>query len=127
MLHLVAPVITYDIWFYISHVILHKYLYKIHSIHHTAQEPTWRDTYLAHWFESPFQGVGFLAPYLVYKYSWLDTLVILAFLNIRGMMRHDSRFVWLVGNYHLIHHKHPEYNYSEVWIDSLAGTLFKSS
>jgi hypothetical protein len=75
MIHLVVSVITYDIWFYISHLILHKYLYKIHSIHHLAKEPKWSDTYVAHWFESPFQGVGMFAPYLVYRYSWLDTFV----------------------------------------------------
>jgi sterol desaturase/sphingolipid hydroxylase (fatty acid hydroxylase superfamily) len=124
MIHLVASVITYDIWFYISHVILHKYLYKIHRIHHITEDLKWPDTYVAHWFESPFQGFGFLAPYLVYKYTWLDTLVILAFLNMRGIMRHDTRCVWLVGNHHILHHKHPEYNYGEGWIDSLIGTAY---
>lgn len=124
MIHLLASVITYDIWFYISHLILHKYLYAIHSIHHAAVKPIWTDTYLGHWFESPFQGVGMFFPYLVYKYTWLDTLAILAFLNVRGMMRHDKRFVWLIGDHHLIHHKDGRYNFGEGWIDSLCGTAF---
>jgi len=126
MIHLIASVITYDIWFYISHLILHKYLYAIHRVHHSAEEPKWPDTYVAHWFESPFQGGGFLVPYLVYKYTWLDTLFILAFLNLRGMMRHDARFIWLVGDHHLIHHKDGKYNFGEVWVDSLFGTILDS-
>lgn len=123
MIHLLVSVITYDIWFYISHLILHKYLYKIHSIHHIAKEPKWSDTYVGHWFESPFQGVGMFVPYLVYKYSWLDTFVLLAFLNVRGMMTHDKRFAFLVGNHHLLHHKYQIYNYGSPWIDSLCGTI----
>jgi sterol desaturase/sphingolipid hydroxylase (fatty acid hydroxylase superfamily) len=122
MIHLVASVITYDIWFYISHLILHKYLYKIHSVHHSAEEPSWPDTYLGQWFETPCQGVGFLVPYCVYKYTWLDTLLILAFLNMRGMMRHDKRFIWILGDHHLLHHKYGSCNYGEPWIDSLVGT-----
>jgi sterol desaturase/sphingolipid hydroxylase (fatty acid hydroxylase superfamily) len=124
MIHLVGPVITYDIWFYISHVLLHTHLYKFHKVHHSVEEPTWSDTYVAHWIESPFQGIGMFFPYLVYTYSWLDTLLILAFLNVRGMMRHDSRFIWLVGNHHLLHHKYPGYNYGNYWIDSLFGTQY---
>jgi sterol desaturase/sphingolipid hydroxylase (fatty acid hydroxylase superfamily) len=44
-------------------------------------------------------------------------------LNIRGMMRHDKRGTWLVGNHHLLHHQYPRYNYGEVWLDYLGGTL----
>jgi len=124
MIHLVISVITYDIWFYISHVLLHKYLYKIHRIHHTVEEPKWQDTYVAHWFESPFQGVGMFFPYLLCKYSWLDTFLIFTFINVRGMMRHDKRFIFLVGNHHLLHHKHQGYNYGNYWIDYLAGTQY---
>jgi sterol desaturase/sphingolipid hydroxylase (fatty acid hydroxylase superfamily) len=124
MIHLVLSVISYDIWFYISHVLLHTYLYKMHSIHHVEKELTWKDTYVAHWFESPFQGVGMFFPYLVCKYSWLDTFAILTFLNIRGMMRHDGRFVWIVGNHHLLHHRHQQYNYGNYWIDALVGTQY---
>ena len=43
-------------------------------------------------------------------------------LNIRGMLRHDYRFIWLVGNHHLLHHKYPQYNYGEYWLDYLFGT-----
>ena len=124
MIRLVASVISYDIWFYISHVLLHTYLYKFHKVHHVARELTWPDTYVAHWMEGPFQGIGMFAPYLVYKYTWLDTLIILAFLNVRGMMRHDGRFIWVVGNHHLLHHKYPAYNYGNHWIDDIFGTQY---
>jgi len=119
------PVLTYDIWFYISHVMLHsKLLYPIHSIHHQKEEPQWMDTYLGHWLESPFQGIGTFVPYLFYTYTWQETMGILVFLNIRGMMRHDKRTAWLVdGGHHLEHHRRPLCNYGEVWIDWLCGTL----
>jgi sterol desaturase/sphingolipid hydroxylase (fatty acid hydroxylase superfamily) len=124
MIHLVVPVITYDIWFYISHVLLHKYLYKFHKIHHLKEEITWKDTYVGHWMESPFQGIGMFFPYLLCKYTWLDTFLILVFLNVRGMMRHDSRFIWLVGNHHVLHHRFQGYNYGNYWIDYLCGTQY---
>jgi sterol desaturase/sphingolipid hydroxylase (fatty acid hydroxylase superfamily) len=124
MIHLVLSVISYDIWFYISHVLLHTYLYKFHKIHHLQEELRWPDTYVAHWMEGPFQGVGMFFPYLLCKYTWLDTFAILAFLNIRGMMRHDGRFIWIVGNHHLLHHKHQGYNYGNYWIDALFGTQY---
>jgi len=82
------------------------------------------DTYLAHWFESPFQGIGMFVPYLFYTYTWQETVGILAVLNIRGMMRHDKRTSWLVdGEHHLEHHARATCNYGEVWIDWLCGTL----
>jgi sterol desaturase/sphingolipid hydroxylase (fatty acid hydroxylase superfamily) len=40
------------------------------------------------------------------------------------MMRHDDRFTWLIGNHHLLHHKYPQYNYGEYWLDWLGGTLY---
>jgi len=123
MIRVFISILTYDIWFYISHVMLHsKYLYKYHSIHHSKVIPTWRDTYLAHPLEGPFQGVGMFVPYLIYDYTALDTIIILAILNCRGLMRHDARFNRIVGNHHLLHHQYQKYNYGEAWIDRLLGT-----
>lgn len=82
------------------------------------------DTYLGHRLEGPFQGLGMFVPYLFYTYTWQETVGILVFLNIRGMMRHDKRTAWLVdGGHHLEHHRRPLCNYGEVWIDWLCGTL----
>jgi sterol desaturase/sphingolipid hydroxylase (fatty acid hydroxylase superfamily) len=41
------------------------------------------------------------------------------------MMRHDKRFVWLIGDHHLLHHRDGRYNFGEGWIDSLCGTRFE--
>jgi sterol desaturase/sphingolipid hydroxylase (fatty acid hydroxylase superfamily) len=121
----VLSIISYDIWFYISHVILHSnILAKYHHIHHIAPDPNWVDTYISHWAEGPFQGVGMFFPYVVYNYTLTDTVIILALLNARGMMRHDKRWVWLIGNHHLLHHKHSDCNYGEYWIDTLCGTRY---
>ena len=125
MFHIVASILCYDIWFYISHRILHtRALYPLHSIHHKYAIPTMWDTYEGHWFESVFQGVGTFLPFLWYSYSVSEILAILFFLNLRGMMRHDGRFVWLIGNHHLLHHLHPQHNYGEYWLDRLGGTLY---
>jgi len=128
MLYLLLPILSYDIWFYISHVMLHsRVLHKYHHVHHMSQDPNWVDTYVSHWAEGPFQGVGVLFPYAVYTYSWSDMIIVLTFLNIRGMMRHDKRWAWLIGNHHLLHHAHGDYNYGEFWIDSLLGTKYNKA
>ena len=124
MLHILLSIFAYDIWFYLSHLLLHtKSLYKFHKEHHKKIYPTFIDTYTGHPFESLFQSVGTFVPYAFYTYSTTDTIIILCFLNIRGMMRHDKRGTWLVGNHHLLHHQYPQYNYGEHWLDYLGGTL----
>ena len=99
-------------------------MYKFHSEHHSKPIPTFIDTYVAHIVESPFQGVGMFFPAIVLHYSPIDILFILVILNIRGMLRHDERGVWLIGNHHLLHHKYSNFNYGEYWIDSLCGTKY---
>jgi sterol desaturase/sphingolipid hydroxylase (fatty acid hydroxylase superfamily) len=123
---ILLSILSYDVWFYISHLLLHsKLLYKYHSIHHSKDNPRFMDTYLGHPLEGPFQGIGMFAPYIFYNYSMTETAIILAFLNVRGMMRHDDRCSWLIGNHHLMHHKCPNYNYGEYWIDWLCSTVKK--
>jgi lathosterol oxidase len=123
MIQVVVSIISYDVWFYISHVILHsRFMYHFHKLHHTKPVPTYEDTYLAHSVETVFQGVGFMFPAVVYSYGLQDIILVLLFLNIRGMMAHDPRFVFLVGNHHLLHHKYGNCNYGQYWIDCLGGT-----
>jgi len=125
MFHIFLSVLCYDIWFYISHRFLHtRALYPVHSLHHQKVVPTLLDTYEGHWFESPFQGLGALVPFYWYSYSVSAIVAILFILNMRGMMRHDERFVWLIGNHHLLHHRFPQFNYGEYWLDRLCGTLY---
>ena len=128
MLHVLLSILSYDIWFYISHVILHtKGIYIYHKQHHRKAEITFIDTYDVHWVEGVFQGVGMLFPYALYTYSLTDTFIVLALLNIRGMMRHDDRCTFLIGNHHLLHHINPNYNFGEYWIDSLCGTKYPNA
>jgi lathosterol oxidase len=125
MFTILLSILSYDIWFYTSHVLLHTpYLYKYHKLHHSKIEPEFLDTYLGHSFESIFQSIGTFIPFLVYKYNMIDLIIILVFLNIRGMLRHDKRGIWIVGDHHLLHHKYQQYNYGEYWIDYLCGTLY---
>ena len=125
MLNILLSVVCYDLWFYTSHVLLHSpSLYPYHSIHHQYEVPTYVETYTGHWTEGPFQGLGALVPWTFMEVSWFDFAIVLVLLNMRGMMRHDERFVWLIGNHHLLHHKFPRYNYGEYWLDSLFGTRY---
>jgi hypothetical protein len=50
---------------------------------------------------------------------FLNSLIIV---NIRGMLRHDVRYIWLIGNHHILHHKYPQYNFGEYWLDTLFDT-----
>jgi sterol desaturase/sphingolipid hydroxylase (fatty acid hydroxylase superfamily) len=124
MITLLLHILGYDIWFYISHILLHQpYLYaKIHKIHHEKKYPYWQDTYHSHWFEGPFQSLGFLLPFIFFKLSVIELFVAFLFCQARGLMRHDIRLEWLIGNHHLLHHSKTNYNYGEPWIDRLCGT-----
>jgi len=123
MFNILASILAYDIWFYISHVLLHSpLLYKYHRQHHIAIHPSWPDAYHAHPVENAFQGIGMFFPYAFVTYTATDTLIILMFLNVRGGLRHDKRGIPIVGDYHLVHHMHPSYNYGEPWLDRLCGT-----
>lgn len=123
VLHIVCIIFCYDIWFYFSHILLHLGFYNIHKIHHSIDHKKiiYKDTYTSHYLESPFQSLGFLIP-LIFIGPRLEILAALLFVNVRGMLRHDHRFFWLIGNHHVLHHKHPRYNYGEYWIDRLLGT-----
>jgi sterol desaturase/sphingolipid hydroxylase (fatty acid hydroxylase superfamily) len=125
MLNILLSVFCYDLWFYASHIILHhRYFYCYHYIHHQYETPTALQTYTGHWAEGAFQGLGALVPWTFLEVSWAEFAFVLVLLNMRGMMRHDERFVWLIGNHHLLHHKFPRYNYGEYWLDSLFGTRY---
>ena len=121
-------IVSYDIWFYVSHIMLHyPFIYKhIHNIHHRINYKTMQypETYVGHWLESVVQGLGILFPLLFITF-YLDVfLYLLLLINIRGMMRHDTRFVWMIGNHHLLHHKYPNYNFGEYWLDKIGGTVY---
>jgi len=129
--NILLHIICYDIWFYISHIILHQpFFYKtIHKIHHTTNYETlhFADTYVAHYLESPFQGLGILVPFIFAKFDGFSFFVALLLLNIRGMLRHDIRCIWLVGNHHILHHKYANSNFGEYWLDFIFATNCKKN
>jgi len=92
----------------------------LYPIRHAKRIPQFLDTYEGHWSESVVQSGGTFVPMFFLTYSLYDIAFILLFLNARGMMRHDDRFTWLLGNHHLLHHLYPNYNFGEYW---LGGTI----
>ena len=49
----ILNILSYDIWFYFCHRLLHtSYIYKYHQKHHTIKEPNWFDTYYASMVEN---------------------------------------------------------------------------
>lgn len=126
LLQFFVHVFGYDIWFYVSHRALHtRLLWPIHRIHHERVEPVWTDTYHGHWVETALQGLGFFAPWFLWQASsiyWSVALLALFFVNVRGMLHHDRRLTWLVGDYHVIHHRRPTGNFGQPWLDWLGDT-----
>ena len=126
MIHIFLFILSYDVWFYLSHLILHnKTVYKIiHKYHHSIDHNIikYKDTYVGHFVESPLQGMGVAIPLLFIKFNLHIFLCSLLIINIRGMLRHDVRSIWLIGNHHILHHKYPQCNYGEYWLDTLFGT-----
>jgi lathosterol oxidase len=124
---ILLQILCYDLWFYTSHIILHYRISysKIHYEHHQQfyQTLIFWDAYKGNHLEVIIQSAGLFAPYLVIDIP-LSCLIIAGFItNLRGLMRHDNRCIWLIGNHHILHHKYPRYNYGEYWIDKLCGTL----
>jgi lathosterol oxidase len=123
MLLFILHILGYDIWFYISHILLHtKLLWRFHKIHHEIIHPKFTDTYKGHWIEGPFQSLGFLLPIIFQNFDLASFIFALIFVNLRGMARHDDRTIWLIGNHHLLHHIYFNCNYGEYWLDKLFGT-----
>lgn len=123
MLVFLFHVLSYDVWFYLSHLLLHtKIGWRFHKIHHEKRAPTFADTYYGHWSEGPFQSLGFLLPFAFGVWHPSAVLAALVAVNCRGILRHDARAAWLIGDHHLQHHVDPRYNFGDYWIDALCGT-----
>jgi sterol desaturase/sphingolipid hydroxylase (fatty acid hydroxylase superfamily) len=120
--------IYYDFCYYFLHRLLHtKYFYFIHKIHHKKISPNYYDYYTINLIEIPFTSLGlFIAIYLykLYIYQLLATLLVI---NIRGVLTHDERFIYLMGDHHLKHHKYFKSNYGEYWMDYIFGTTYNNN
>jgi sterol desaturase/sphingolipid hydroxylase (fatty acid hydroxylase superfamily) len=120
-------IFSYDIVFYATHILLHTPMfYWIHKKHHEKSEPTFLDTYYGHWLESPIQSVGFVVPFMFLEFDSMQTVCALMIVNARGILRHDPRGSFITGDHHLIHHKIPNCNYGDYWIDYLMNTHYKT-
>jgi len=84
----------------------------------------YKDSYVGHFIEAPFQGLGFLFPLFFIQLNLYVIFISLLLINIRNMLRHDKRFIWLIGNHHILHHKYPRYNFGEYWLDKLFRTNY---
>ena len=125
MKYIIIYILYYDFFYYFMHRLLHtKYFYPIHKIHHSTYKPKCSDFFTVSYLEYPLSSVGlYLALYLygIYIYQLLATICLI---SIRGMMEHDDRFVFIVGNHHLQHHTYFYCNYGEYWIDYVFGTVY---
>lgn len=126
MILFILHILSYDLWFYATHLLLHTPMfYWIHKKHHEKSKPTFLDTYHDHWLESPIQGSGFLIPFMFIEFDPIQSACALVIINVRGLLRHDPRGSFIVGDHHLIHHKIPNCNYGDYWIDYLMNTHHK--
>ena len=130
VLGFVSCVVSYDLWFYVAHRLLHTPLLyaRYHSQHHQHKRPTYRETFVASTVENCVSGLGILVPLLC-----CPTVSIPAFAAaylycfVRGVLRHDSRASWLVGDHHLVHHMEPATNFSSYYVDAIFSTCSQSS
>jgi len=124
MKEFILYLIYYDFCYYFLHRLLHtKYLYFIHKIHHKKIKPNYYDFYTIHLLEVPFTSLGLFIAIYLYKLYIYQLLTALLFINIRGVLSHDERFVYLIGDHHLSHHMFFKCNYGEYWLDYTFGTL----
>jgi len=98
---------------------------KIHNYHHQIvyNNLNYKDAYKSHFLEDIIQSSGILLPFFS-SVQYTPLILSSLFAIIRGFLRHDIRYVWLVGNHHLLHHKYPKYNFGEWWIDTLLHTKY---
>jgi lathosterol oxidase len=124
---IISHIVGYDVWFYITHIFLHHpTIYVIHKIHHSTKydKLKYYDVNTGHIIEHVVQPLGIFLPIFWYGFLWKAFLIANLIIVARGLMRHDHRFAWLIGNHHLLHHKYPKYNLGEYWIDVLCGTVY---
>jgi hypothetical protein len=117
-------VFCYDIWFYFSNVLIHKFMVEYHNKHPSINYYTYKYEYYFHLLL--IQSLGFIWPFIHLRtsviYDPVHFIAAVGYVTVRGKLRQDNRFVWFVGNHHLLHHKYPHYNFGEMWLDELFDT-----
>lgn len=125
---IIVFVVCYDIWFYIFHVILHKYFYtSIHKLHHSVPHEimTYENAGNGHIIENTISPLGAVVPFYFYGFGWIYIVsfgIASSIIGIRALLRHDNRCSWIIGNHHILHHKHLNCNYGEYWLDCVFDT-----
>ena len=125
MITILYHILFYDIWFYISHVLLHHpRLYHLHKTHHKEkyEKLKYYNAYDGDFIENIIQPIGICIPFVFQPIQINPFIIACIIVHIRGLMRHDHRCIWIIGEHHLLHHKYKKYNYGEYWIDWLCGT-----
>ena len=74
-------IFSYDLWFYISHIILHKKIFydSIHYIHHSVyyKKMTYKDAYKGHYLESIIQSLGIFVPLIFIEFVYLEFILVI--------------------------------------------------
>jgi sterol desaturase/sphingolipid hydroxylase (fatty acid hydroxylase superfamily) len=126
MIYIFLHILSYDIWFYFTHRFMHKYFYnQVHKKHHSVfyKNLKYSDAYNSEYSEDIIKSFGVMIPFIFIKLNIIQFFVALIFINLRGILRHNYSSSFLIGTHHLLHHKYPEFNYGEYWIDFMFGTL----
>lgn len=122
----VLYLLYYDFFYYFMHRLLHtKYLYPIHKIHHKKYNTNYYDYYSVSILEIPISSLGLFIAIYLYKLYIYQLFICILFINIRGTLQHDSKFTFLVGEHHLLHHKFIKFNYGEPWLDYIFRTQYE--
>ena len=125
LLQFAAYVLSYDLWFYGVHRMLHspRFYKTFHSQHHKHVHPTFQDTFVASATENTLSGLGIVIPLVLFQEPSFPSFgVAWFFCLVRGILRHDPRASWIVGSHHLDHHMHPNCNFSSLYVDRVFGT-----
>jgi sterol desaturase/sphingolipid hydroxylase (fatty acid hydroxylase superfamily) len=127
MIDFIFHIVCYDLWFYATHLVLHHPLvYHIHRIHHAKpyNQLHYLDTNEGHWVEHVVQPLGIFIPCFFSGFEMQQLVTAYVIVAARALMRHDDRCSFLIGNHHILHHKHRRCNYGEYWIDCVFGTVY---
>ena len=127
---LVVILVAYDVWFYVAHRWMHssQYLMPFHKHHHQYdhdKKMTYWDAGRGHIVENILTNIGFFVPIVLLSSDFITGSIAYSFITLRGLLRHDHRAPDWIGKHHLIHHSHPNYNFSSYPIDLLFGTVKK--
>lgn len=127
-------IVSYDIWFYYFHRLLHtKWFYVYHKRHHEyVKNVSAKATFHADLFENLLSGAGVIFPW--FYLPDVEASAVLAgsmACTVMGIIHHDPHLVrlsalkWVFDDHHIRHHHFFNGNYGRFWIDVLHGTVIE--